>query len=145
MKKYQGSWGWVSFKALLGWRGLKNNCWCQRQSFPTSFRPSRDAKYTELEAVYLFFLSFFFFLFAWYCADSRDKIPKMPEILMTFHCKLWTLSAKLKFLCTLPAQAPCCCFFFIFPVYCVLGDSLPSTGQEGEPEHIPDPFAGSKY
>lgn len=62
MKKYQGSWGWVSVKALLGWRVLKNNCRCQRQSFPTSFRPSRDAKYTELEAVYLFFLFFFFLI-----------------------------------------------------------------------------------
>lgn len=78
------------------------------------------------------------FLFAWYCADSRDKIPKMLEILMTFHCKLWTLSAKLKFLFTLSAQAPCCCLFFAFPVCHVVRDSFTNTAQERGPEHIPD-------
>lgn len=78
------------------------------------------------------------FLVAWYCADSRDKIPKMPEILMTFHCKLWTLSAKLKLLFTLSAQTPCCCLFFVFPVCHVSRDSFTNTAQEGGPEHMPD-------
>lgn len=117
-----------------------NNC---SQSFPCSFRLSWDAKYTELEAVYqgvVFFFCCCLFVFYLLDTDSRDKIPKMPEILMTFHCKLRTLSSELKFLFTLSALSPHCCFFSVFPVYHALGDSFTGTEQEGEPEHIPNPL-----
>lgn len=95
MKKYQGSWGWVSVKALLGWRVLKNNCRCQRQSFPTSFRPSRDAKYTELEAVYLFF-----FFLSYYLLDTvqtaETKYQKCLKSLWPFtaNCELCPLNSN---------------------------------------------------
>lgn len=58
-------------------------------------------------------LSIRVFLLVFYLldTDSRDKIPKMPEALMTFHCKLQTLSSELKFLFTLSAASTLLLFF----------------------------------
>lgn len=55
----------------------------------------------------------------------------------TANCKLCPVNSNFYLLCQ---QSPHCCFFSVFLVYPVLGDSFTGTGQEGEPEHIPDPL-----
>lgn len=115
---------------------------CQRQSFPCSFRLSRDAKYTDLEAVYQ---GFFICLIL-----SRQQRQNTKNAWNPYDLSLQTVNfvCKLKFPFTLSAEAPCCCLFFAFSVCHLSRDSFTNTAQEGGPEHIPDhskylsPFCG---
>lgn len=110
-----------------------NNC---RQSFPCSFRLSWDAKHTELEAVYQGVLVVF--LFAWYRQqrqNTKNAWSPYDLPLQTANFVQWT-QISIYSVSSLHSAA----FFSVFLVYPVLGDSFTGTGQEGEPEHIPDPL-----